>query len=261
MTSCCNHLTRLLLALALLGAGCAERRDPAPPVQVAASAGSAQRITEALASDPEVEALIAPYRQQMEETMSEVLALCPVEMRTAHPEGNLGALVADIVLDRARRDADVPVAACVVNNGGLRTRWSPGEITLGLVYELMPFDNEISLLRLSARQVETLADQLADRRGEPVAGLSFVIQDGRASGLEIGGEPVSGGDYWIATNDYLAGGGGGMPVLWEPQEVRRTGILVRDAIADAVRAWGERKSGEGPGSIPEPSMGRIRSAD
>jgi hypothetical protein len=64
-------------------------------------------------------------------------------------------------------------------------------------------------------------------------------------------------DYWVATSDYLADGGGGMATLWAPRETRRTGVLIRDAIADALRRIG-RTGGEELGEIPMPEMGRIR---
>ncbi|GAF89447.1 unnamed protein product, partial [marine sediment metagenome] len=162
------------------------------------------------------------------------------------PEGRMGALVADIVLERARRESELPVEACVLNNGGLRVPWTPGEITLGLVYEVMPFENEIVLLRLSGEQMRRLADEIAAKRGEPVAGLSFTIRDRRAHDLRVGAEPVGWRDYWIATNSYLAFGGGSMKTLWEALETRGlNGVLVRSAIADALREFGAATDGAG----------------
>jgi hypothetical protein len=65
-----------------------------------------------------------------------------------------------------------------------------------------------------------------------------------------------------------------MPTLWEPQEAHVTGVLIRSAIADALRAWGagmswtetvgalrppqEAATEAGLGMIPIPEMGRIR---
>ena len=86
----------------------------------------------------------------------------------------------------------------------------------------------------------------------------------QAVDLRVGGAEVGARDYWVATSDYLSGGGGGMETLWAAQEVRPTGVLVRDAIADALRgitAAARTRSDSGPaalGTIPLPEMGRVR---
>ena len=233
----------------------------------------------------DLEALIAPYRDSLEVEMGEVLAVCPVDMREGEPEGLLGALVCDIVLARARAATDLPVDACVLNNGGLRAALPAGPVTLGQVYEVMPFDNEIVLLHFSGEEVRTLADQIATAGGEPVAGMSFAIEEGRAAQVRIGppggGEPIGDREYLIATSDYLASGGGNMSVLWNRNEKPvLTGVLVRDAMISAFRSFGERGApagdagelggsgalrkagadGRNRGPLPVPEMGRIRLA-
>ena len=95
----------------LLIAGCATGGEP-PAVDLAT----------------QVDSLIAPHRREMVRQMEVPLANCPVEMRTGRPEGLLGALMADIVLARARAEAPFEIAACVLNNWGFRIPWSPGPI-------------------------------------------------------------------------------------------------------------------------------------
>jgi len=249
----------LLLAAVLVLAGCAGSQQASETTReiTLEAAASQTRITDVLAEDPQVEALVAPYRETMQATMGEPLAVCPRPMKTDHPEGLLGALIADFVLERARAESRERVDACVINNGGLRIPWPKGVITLRLVYEVMPFDNEIVLLRLDADQMRALAAEIGARRGEPISGFGFAISGSEVVDVQVGGEPVAARDYWVATSDYLAGGGGGMSTLWEPREIRRTRVLVRDAIADALRGHGQVGGGE-LGEIPLPAMGRIR---
>jgi len=248
------------LSLVMLGVlalpGCASRQA-VPDVHVQ-GAGTRLPVDDRLAGDPAVEGLIAPYRAEVEAKMGEPLAFSPVPMETDEPEGLLGALAADIVLARAREETGLAVDACVLNNGGLRRSLPPGTITLGLIYEVMPFDNAIVVLRLSAEQVRSLADQIASQAGEPVSGIAFAISEKRATDLRVGGAPLESRDYWVATSDYLAGGGGGMPALWEAQESRAAGVMIRDALVDAMRSFGARGDAAGLGSVPVPDLGRIR---
>lgn len=215
----------------------------------------------------ELEALIAPYRDILLMKMGEVLAESPVEMRARDPEGPLGNLVCDIVLERARQATGLPVDLCVLNNGGFRAALPPGTVTLGHVYEIMPFDNEIVVLRLSGPQIRVLADEIAAGGGEPVAGLSMAIRDGRAAELLVGSDgdlaPVANREYLVATSDYLANRGGRMEALWHPLGIEVvTGVLVRDALVDAFRAAGvQGLDPDEPGSLPVPTMGRVRPAE
>ncbi len=270
--SCARLLLAALVALGFLGVGSCQRKG-APSADARISAvGERLLVDSQLPDDPRVDSLIAPYRAVFEERMSEPLAYCPVAMETGKPEGLLGALIADIVRERASREVGFEVDVCVLNNGGLRIPWPKGVITLGLVYEVMPFDNRIVVLRLSASQMHVLADEIASRGGEPVSGMTFEVADGRALRLRVGGKPVAERDYWVATSDYLAGGGGRMPTLWRPKERLETSVLVRDAIADALRKFGSHAVGAAsemgrvlragerarPGRIPVPQMGRVR---
>jgi 2',3'-cyclic-nucleotide 2'-phosphodiesterase (5'-nucleotidase family) len=245
------------LALAFLAlSGCGTQHRSFVPSRLD---GSKTRIDSTLAVAPDVEATIAPYRQIVQAKMGEKLAILPEAMDTDKPEGPLGALIADFTLARAREASGLPVDACVINDGGLRIPWPAGVITLDLVYQVMPFDNEIVILRLTADQMRSLADEIAARKGEPVSGMSFRIEAKQARDLLVGGRPVEERDYWVATSDYLAGGGGGMPSLWAAAETRRTGVLMRDAIADALRRiTAATRGAQGLGEVPEPQMGRIR---
>ncbi len=250
--------SRWLLLAVLALAGCGAGHPALTPSRID---GAATRIDARIADAPDLDATIAPYREVIQAKMGETLAVLPEAMETGKPEGPLGNLIADFTLERARRASGLPVEVSVLNDGGLRIPWPAGVITLDLVYQLMPFDNEIVLLRLSAEQVQMLADEIAARRGEPMSGMSFRIEAKQARDLSIGGRPLEERDYWVATSDYLAGGGGGMPTLWAAAETRHTGILVRDAIADALReiTAAARTRGEtGLGTVPLPEMGRIR---
>lgn len=248
-------LSALVGALALIG--CGASRAALTPSRIEASQ---TRIDAELAGAPDVDGLIAPYRAVIDEKMNEPLAICPEALNTHKPEGALGALIADFVLARARAASGLPVDLCVLNDGGLRIPWPADTITLGLVYELMPFDNAIVVLRLTADQVRSLADDIAARRGEPVSGISFRIVGRQAVDVRVGGAEIGTRDYWVATSDYLSDGGGGMQTLWAAQETRSTGVLVRDAIVDALRGISAPVRGAEAtlGTIELPEMGRVR---
>ena len=80
------------------------------------------------------------------------------------------------------------------------------------MFELMPFENMLSVLVLSGAQVQDLCDQLAEKRGEPIAGFSFRIEsEGRprvAGTSSSAAKPLDpDAEYRLVTNDYMANGG------------------------------------------------------
>ncbi len=181
--------------------------------------------------------LIGPYVRDMGRTMNRVLTVSEGPFERGQPEGALGNLSADIVRYRATAEMRKRVDISVMNNGGLRVPLPEGEITVGHIYELMPFENYIAVLRFSGEQIKKIADELAAVNGEAVSGIRFRIVDGKARDILIDSLSVDPDrHYWLATNNWMADGGGDAPTLWEPLERRNVNILIRDAIIEYLRA-------------------------
>lgn len=200
-------------------------------------------VADSVPPDPEMEALVSPYRAGMEERTGEIIGRAGVLLAKAQPEGTLGNFAADAMLRAARERVEEPVHMALTNNGGLRVPIPPGPITMGQMFELMPFENRLSILVLSGSQVEELARQVAGVGGEPIAGFSFRIHRGAegrtARDVTVGGRPVEpDARYRLVTNDYLASGGGTLTPLHHPLERRDLPVLLRDVLVEYVREAG-----------------------
>lgn len=197
-------------------------------------------ISDSIDHDEELEALIAPYRDRMETEVETVIANAPEELTEGRPEGPLGNLAADAMLHHARELSEGSVHMAMTNNGGLRIPIGPGDITVGTVYELMPFENRLVVVTLSGADVVTFAEQIMEiYGGEPIAGFSFRVHadSGDIEDLQVGGTPIDlEAEYRVVTSDYLADGGG-PPVLEEaPRE--ELPMLLRDAFIEYFRDLG-----------------------
>lgn len=247
----------LLVALAwgcAVGPATSSRPVPATPPEDLAPATSGPTapletdvswtvVSDSIPDDPVMEALVEPYRERMGEEIRQVIGEAANLLAKSVPEGTLGNFAADAMLWAARRDSDDPVDMALTNNGGLRVPIAPGPITVGQMYELMPFENKLSILTLTGRQVQQLADALAERRGEPVSGFTFRIsttEEGRvAREVQVGGKPLEPtAEYRLVTNDYMANGGEGYEPLLHPVSREDLPVLLRDAFIDYVREKG-----------------------
>jgi len=171
-----------------------------------------------------VEKIVNPYRDSLNAKMNQVIGNAGCDMTNERPEGNLGNYVADICLTKGKElldEVNLPVI-CVLNFGGLRASISKGEITLGEVYQLMPFDNELVFVKLKAEKYTEIRNYLINSGGEPIAG--FRLYD----------DTTMSSDFWVVTSDFLAHGGDKMNFFFDPISYKQTGVLLRDVIKDAI---------------------------
>ncbi len=223
----------LLLVLLLSVMSC---RTSVEVLEKGASTDTYYQIDSNLENDQQIAALIAPFVTDLRNRMNMVIAYSENEIDRGRPEGPLNNLSADIVRFRAIRELGKPVEIGVVNYGGLRAPLPKGNITVGNVYELMPFENFISVLELTGHQVQIMANQIAARGGEPVSGIRFRIENGRAVDILVGHQPLqSDKTYLVATNSFMADGGDGVSVFTEAIERTDLPVLIRDAMIEYIR--------------------------
>lgn len=189
-----------------------------------------------LEADPLFLAFINENARELRTYMGRFVVKSNGVIERGQPESPLGNLTADIIRNRATREMGFQVDIAVLNRGGLRIPLPEGDVTVGTIYELMPFENHITMLKMSGRQIRQLANEIAREGGEPVSGMRFRIENGRAVDLLVAGTSINDNrQYWVATNNWLADGGGPMPSLWNPLERRDLDVLIREAFIEYLR--------------------------
>ncbi len=181
-------------------------------------------------------AYLQPYKQQVDAKMKTVIGVATETMSAHKPESLLSNLSADIYRQAGSEYMKAPVDIAIVNLGGLRTTIPAGDITVGKVFELMPFENELVILWLKGDKLNDLCQYFAGMGGEGVSGLRMTISNGKAINITISGEPLDPNKtYSIATNDYLAGGNDKMVQLAMYEKRTNTGIKIRDMFLDYIK--------------------------
>lgn len=181
--------------------------------------------------------LIAPYKNQLQDKMSSVIGITNTNLVKELPEGTLNNLMTDAAIFYAVKKANIPCDVCIMNYGGIRIpRIDSGEITLGKVYELMPFDNQLTILKISGSELNSLLQNMAAKNGWPISGVKMKIKYGIATDILIQQKPIDTlVTYTIITSDYIANGGDKVQALLNPIERIDLGYLVRDAIIDYIK--------------------------
>lgn len=132
----------------------------------------------------------------------------------------------------------------ITNGGGVRRSLYKGNITMGDMYEIMPFDNQVVVAKVTGKHLKKLIDH--------GIGANFMT-DGQFAGLKVvydpkleyenriikitleDGTPIKDEEiYTVATNDFIVGGGDRYDFS-EAIEIKDLFIPIRDLLVDEIK--------------------------
>ncbi len=207
--------------------------------------------------DSSTERIISPYRTELSKTMDRVIGETDIALEKGQPESLLGNLIADVALIQTNKNyqpADnIKADFAFLNNGGLRSALPQGKITVGKVYELMPFENELVVVTLNGPEVNQLINYIINKGGVPVSNIRIVIKDKLPKSVKINGSDFdSTKTYKVVTSDYLANGGDNLKLMEIAVAKEFTKIKLRDAIIsqfESITASGSKITSQKEGRI------------
>ncbi len=159
----------------------------------------------------------------------------------------MGNLIADAMLARVR-DQGIDVA--IQNGGGIRASIDAGDVTMGEVLTVLPFQNTLSTFQADGATLlaalENGASQIEDSAGRfaQVAGMTYVIDlsqpvGQRISQVMVAGRPLDTAKlYGVVSNSYVRGGGDGYDMFRTAQNAYDFGPNLADVVADYLAAQG-----------------------
>ena len=162
----------------------------------------------------------------------------------------MGNLVADAMLDRVK-DQGIDIA--ISNAGGLRASIDEGEVTMGEVLTVLPFQNTLSTFQISgATLIEALENgvsQLEDGAGRfpQVAGMSYTFDPkaepgSRISDVMVAGAPIDPEKtYGAVSNNYVRNGGDGYAMFKDAENAYDFGPDLADVTAEYLAKSGSYK--------------------
>ena len=161
--------------------------------------------------DPEVKTIIADYQADLDAQMEVVIGRCASDIPWSSAlvraqESPLGNLAADALRDYC--DADIAIQ----NGGGIRAGLTAGDVTVGDIFGMLPFDNKVTLVEVTGQTVwealENGVDAYPELNGKfpQVSGIQYTTMvDGTPLDLDAW--------YTLACNDFMCGGGDGYTML------------------------------------------------
>jgi 5'-nucleotidase len=183
--------------------------------------------------DAGVEAILGRYRPMVERLATRPVAVLRDSLPRRGDQFALGNLIAD-----AQRAALVGIDFSIMNNGGIRRDLYPGSVTYGDLFELAPFNNNITRVQVTGAVLKQVMER-AVQRGSPgfhISGLIVQYDPRKPAGNRVvsmrrldGTSINSGRTYVLGLSDFLQQGGDGLSMLRVLPD-RRTGKTDLDAL-------------------------------
>lgn len=197
-----------------------------------------------IADDEAAKALYEEYKAPLEEMLKEVVGFTTVPLEgdksiVRTQETNLGNLIADAML--AKGNALTGATIAITNGGGIRASIAQGEISLGDVRTVQPFENTFVTLEMTGAQIwsslENGVAKVEEEKGQfpQVAGMKFSFDPAKEAGKRVvsvevktdkGYAPISlTASYIVATNAFMADGGDGYTAMKEAKDAGKMNDL------------------------------------
>ncbi len=197
-------------------------------------------IASNLTSDREAEMMISSYKKSLESQMNAKISYTNFDLNKQGDNSNLGNLLADYTyegaVDWASKNKIPKIDAAVINIGGIRSTIGKGDILLKHIYEVMPFENELVIVKMKGADMLKLFNYyLETQKNNPVSKLKIETSEGKIVQALIDNSSIENSkNYYIATSDYLALGGDNMK-FFASGEMISTGIKLRDLYVEKFR--------------------------
>ena len=159
---------------------------------------------------------------------------------TKGAQSKIGNLVCDAMRINTKSDFSF------INLGGVRAGLPYGAITYRDVFNVMPFDNQVVVMKISGEFLRKIIETriIGRRHGVIVSGGNVVINKKRddfdkITSFSIGGKPWDPNKiYRVATTDFLLQGNSGLTLLTDLPEtqIERTGSSLRGMLVEYIKA-------------------------
>ena len=204
-------------------------------------------INQQVLSDSSIVKYYQPFKKSLEESlMNTPISYSPETYKKNDGELNstLSNLFADATYEMSNpvfnKMSGKNIDIVLLNNGGIRSIISKGNISEKTAFELMPFENSIVVLELSGFSIIKMIDYLRKvKLQHPISGLQITLNnDYSVNEVKINGVSIENEKkYYVATTDYLLEGGDKMYFLAETTKTTDINYKMRDILIDYFKKY------------------------
>lgn len=202
-------------------------------------------------TDPRIAEWLAPYDKGVEKMKRIIIGKSMAEYpnRGTNPLSNW---VADKIYEIGQTVTDKHIDFAIGNKGGIRKPLPKGDISLGLIHTMLPFENYVNVIELDGKSIKEAFDIMGSRDGDAVSKhVKVTYKDKKAVEILIDGEPLKPSKtYTIATISYLYEGGDNMEPLTKAKLIGKTEVSLKYSMIDIIKEMTKNKQQINPDPTP-----------
>lgn len=218
--------------------------------EVIAWSGSPQGLDDSITEDEALKARVAELAKPLDEIRNKVVMSIPRTLEGSREvcrvkECDLGNAIADAMLERTRQQG---IVIAFQNGGGIRASVQAGEVTMGDLLTVLPFQNTLATFEITGSGIfealENGVSKIEEGAGRyaQVAGLRYQYDLSKPAGSRVlkaeiyqngaWSEVDKNETYLAATNDYVRRGGDGFSTFAEAKNAYDFGPNLENVLLD-----------------------------
>lgn len=192
-------------------------------------------------NNPQLKKELDKSKKKLEKQTSVVIGYCPEEMVSEMPQSPLSNFLTDILVEigneYCQKKNKEAVDFSLLNFGGIRSSLQAGNITIGNIFEIAPFENNLVIADIKGSEVRKIFQRFKVKKCEPYSQQVNIQYAGDYfyKALINGQEIDNNKTYRMITLDFILTGGDDILKDVELGNVDNTGIVVRDAYIKHIK--------------------------
>lgn len=188
--------------------------------------------------DPKLSKYLDKQKQMLDERMNVVIGRCDMPMVSYDPQSPLSNFLTDLLLDKGpkRFADDLTCDVALLNFGGIRTQLPQGNVTVGNIYALSPFDNYLVIVYVKGSELKKALNRFTEKKNAPFAGMQISYQNGRPTSMKIQGKPIENERvYKLITLNFISEGGDNLISGIRFEKVEYSGVIFREFLLEEIQ--------------------------
>jgi len=192
-------------------------------------------------NNPQLRKELDKEKKKLEKKTSVVIGYCPEDMVSDMPQSPLSNFLTDILVDIAndycKKHHKEAVDFSLLNFGGIRSSLRAGNVTVGNIFEISPFENNVVIANIKGSELLKVFRRFKAKKCEPYSQQVSIQYVGDyfhkvlIHGKEIDNDRI----YRMVTLDFILTGGDNILEGVEILSSESTNITVRDAYINQIK--------------------------